>query len=137
MRPTTSFALPFLIVLAAQALADETITLCRLNTKWLGGSEARECETLGLFLSNYDIVLVQEILAPPYDGLFPNSDPYRPDRQVALQKWERLDPLPCLLGDAHGNRLPVVKGYLFLWEGTSSGTGIFRMVLGPGLDADG
>ena len=63
--------------------ATEPLTLCSFNIKWLGQSEVRDCEALGLLLSNYDVIFVQEIIAPPYAGAFPDGTPYQPDPEVA------------------------------------------------------
>ena len=43
--------------------------------------------------------------------------------------WETLSPLPGLVGDTPGNRLAIVNGHLFLWVGSVSGNGVFRMKL--------
>jgi len=75
----------FLIVaLAAGTLfASDTLTLCSFNIKWLGYSDERNCEALALVLSNYDVIVLQEIVAPPYPGAFPDGEPYEPDPEVA------------------------------------------------------
>lgn len=51
------------------------------------------------------------------------------------QSWRTLAPVPCPLGKYTGNRLAVVNGFLFMWEGTipgaspCDGTGIWRLLL--------
>jgi len=44
-------------------------------------------------------------------------------------QWQVLESQPCRLGDAPGNRLAVLYGYLFLWQGSSTGSTIYRMQL--------
>lgn len=57
---------------------------------------------------------------------------YRYD--LEKQEWEELPPLPCPVGEYTGNRLAIVSGFLFLWQGTPGswecgGKGIWRMKL--------
>lgn len=57
---------------------------------------------------------------------------YRYD--LEKQVWEDLPPLTCPIGDYTGNRLAVVGGFLFLWQGTPGswecgGKGIWSMAL--------
>jgi hypothetical protein len=64
-------------------LAADSLTICSFNLKWLGYYPERNVEAIAQFLASYDIVLIQEIVAPPYDGKFPNGEQYRPDVEVA------------------------------------------------------
>ena len=70
------------VIVGVSISAAETLTLCSFNIKWLGYSDERNCEALGLVLSNYDVIVVQEIVAPPYPGAFPDGAAYRPDAEV-------------------------------------------------------
>lgn len=62
----------------------ETLSVCSFNIKWLGYSEERDNVVLGRVLSIYDVIVIQEIVAPPYTGQFPNGDSYKPDPEVAV-----------------------------------------------------
>lgn len=62
----------------------ETLSICSFNIKWLGYSSTRDCATLARFLSNFDVVVIQETVAPPYDNTFPNGESFRPDPEVTL-----------------------------------------------------
>lgn len=62
---------------------EEFITICSFNIKWLGNYEDRENKTLAKILKDYDIVVVQELLAPPYRMKFPNGKDAKPDPEAA------------------------------------------------------
>ena len=83
MRSLVRLAVVIVIIglISGVATAD-SLTVCSINIKWLGYYEERECEALGHVLSNYDVIVIQEIVAPPYPGTFPNGDPYKPDPEV-------------------------------------------------------
>lgn len=57
--------------------ADE-ITICSFNIQFLGISKSRDNNALTDILKDYDIVVIQEIVAPPYKGKFPKGGSYRP-----------------------------------------------------------
>lgn len=67
----------------ATADAADTLLVASFNVKWVGGSKVRKNDDLAEMMSPYDIVLVQEIVAPPYEGTFPDGRPYRPDEESA------------------------------------------------------
>ena len=58
------------------------ITVCSFNIQFLGSSKQRDDDGLADLLKNYDIVVVQELIAPPYAGKFPNGEPYVPDPEA-------------------------------------------------------
>lgn len=68
-------------VTPAAAQTDE-ISVVSFNIQFLGSSSKRDNEALTDMLADFDLVFVQEVIAPPYDGEFPDGDPYRPDAQV-------------------------------------------------------
>jgi endonuclease/exonuclease/phosphatase family metal-dependent hydrolase len=63
--------------------AADVLTICSYNIKWLGYSTERDYETLGRVLSNYDVIVIQEIVAPPWPGFYLNGSPYVVDPEVA------------------------------------------------------
>ena len=65
------------------AKAEGTLTICSLNIQFLGNSPVRDDVALANILQGYDIVVVQELVSPPYDGTFPGGKPFNPDEQSA------------------------------------------------------
>ena len=61
----------------------ESITICSFNIQFLGNPKNRENQALADVVQHYDIVLVQELVAPPYSGTFPDGTSYRPDPEAA------------------------------------------------------
>lgn len=61
----------------------ETVSICSFNVQFLGMSEERDNVALALAVRNFDIVLVQEMIAPPEDGVYPDGTPYKGDPQTA------------------------------------------------------
>ena len=83
MRSLVRLAAGMVIIsLISGVTTADSLTVCSINIKWLGYYEERECEALGHVLSNYDVIVIQEIVAPPYPGTFPNGEPYKPDPEV-------------------------------------------------------
>jgi endonuclease/exonuclease/phosphatase family metal-dependent hydrolase len=70
-------------LLNADPAAADDLTICSFNIQFLGNSERRDHDALALIVRAYDVVLVQEVLAPPYPGMFPDGTPFRPDKEVA------------------------------------------------------
>ena len=50
------------------------LKICSFNIQFLGHFKSRDNETLGNILSQYDLVVIQEMVAPPVDGEFPNGE---------------------------------------------------------------
>ncbi len=83
MRRTIFVILFILLTASVGAAALESLTVCSFDTNELGYSAEKDVRALAHVLAGYDIVVVQGIVAPPYEGAFPNGDPYRPDAEVA------------------------------------------------------
>ena len=49
------------------------IYICSFNIQFLGNYKKRDNEALADLLKNFDIVIIQELLAPPFHGVFPNG----------------------------------------------------------------
>jgi endonuclease/exonuclease/phosphatase family metal-dependent hydrolase len=62
---------------------EEHLSICSFNIQFLGNSTRRDCPALGAILNGFDIVVVQELVSPPYAGEFPDQSPFRPDPQAA------------------------------------------------------
>lgn len=67
----------------AASPADHRISVVSFNIQFLGNSKVRKDAALVDLLAPYDVVIVQELVAPPYPGTFPNGDPYEPDPEAA------------------------------------------------------
>ena len=61
----------------------ESISVCSFNIQFLGNSTTREDETLADVVQDFDIVVVQELVSPPYAGNFPDGSAFNPDLQSA------------------------------------------------------
>lgn len=57
----------------------DRLQVASFNVKFVGYYPERDDDALASLLAPYDIVLIQEIVAPPYPGRFPDGEPYRPD----------------------------------------------------------
>ena len=51
----------------------DTISICSFNIQFLGHFKARDNNTLSEVLKPYDIVVIQEMVAPPVSGTFPSN----------------------------------------------------------------
>ena len=69
--------------IAAPASMAPPLTVCSFNVQFLGSSRTRQSGILATVLEPYDIVLIQELVAPPGPGTFPDGTPYRPDPEAA------------------------------------------------------
>ncbi|MCF8465542.1 MAG: hypothetical protein K9G41_11915 [Flavobacteriales bacterium] len=60
------------------------LNICSFNIKWLGSSKSKENLKLVELMLPYDLVIVQELVAPPFDGVYPNGEKYEGDAESAL-----------------------------------------------------
>ncbi len=60
-----------------------SVSICSFNIQFLGNSTLREDEALAALLGDCDVVVVQELVSPPYAGTFPDDTPFNPDPQSA------------------------------------------------------
>ncbi len=67
----------------AMISAADTLEICSFNIQFLGSFKKRDDSALADFLKFYDIVVVQELVAPPYAGAYPNGEPYKGDKESA------------------------------------------------------
>jgi endonuclease/exonuclease/phosphatase family metal-dependent hydrolase len=59
------------------------LKVCSFNIQFLGGSNVRDDAGLTDLLKEYDIVVVQELIAPPYSGRFPDGTDFKPNPRAA------------------------------------------------------
>jgi hypothetical protein len=62
-----------------QGLSQDTLNICSFNIQFLGHFKTRENAVLAEVLKMNDIVVVQEMVAPPLDGFYPNKVAYKQD----------------------------------------------------------
>ena len=55
------------------------VRVCSFNVQWMGSSDRRRNSTLAKIVKDYDIVVIQELVAPPFPGTFPDGTPFKPD----------------------------------------------------------
>src|SRR5262249_48927773 len=60
-------------------LAAAELSVCSFNIQFLGSSKERDNAGLADVLKGYDLVVVQELIAPPYAGNFPNGQAFVPN----------------------------------------------------------
>ena len=72
---------------SSSAIADvdgtQPISICSFNIQFLGNSRSRDDIALANLVAPYDIVVVQELVSPPYAGTFPDGTPLKPDAESA------------------------------------------------------
>ena len=59
------------------------LDIVSFNIQFLGNPKHRDETALAALLSPYDIVVVQELVAPPFNGSFPDGSAYRPDPEAS------------------------------------------------------
>lgn len=62
---------------------EETLSICSFNIQFLGQSVKRDDAALARILEPFDVVVVQELVAPPFAGTFPDGTPFKPDGESA------------------------------------------------------
>jgi endonuclease/exonuclease/phosphatase family metal-dependent hydrolase len=60
-----------------------SLAITSFNIQFLGQSRKRDDAALAIILRDYDIVVVQELISPPYEGNFPDGSEFRPDVESA------------------------------------------------------
>jgi endonuclease/exonuclease/phosphatase family metal-dependent hydrolase len=61
----------------------DTLTICSFNIQFLGQFKKKENEALAELLKDFDIVVVQELVAPPVSGEYPNGNSFAADDESA------------------------------------------------------
>ena len=60
----------------------EELTICSFNIQFLGHFTKKDNQALAGILKDFDIVVVQELVAPPADGTYPDGTAYTADAQA-------------------------------------------------------
>lgn len=60
------------------------LTICSFNIQFLGNPKGRDNEALASILIDYDIVVIQELVASPVAGTYPDGDTYTSDTEAAI-----------------------------------------------------
>ena len=68
---------------APQPFVPQPLNICSFNIQFLGNPKSRDNQALALLVAGFDIVVIQELVAPPYPGTFPDGTPYNPDPEAA------------------------------------------------------
>jgi len=100
MRRTIAVSLFILFAASVGAAALESLTVCSFDINQLGYYAEKDGRALAHVLANYDVVVIQGIVAPPYEGTFPNGDPYQPNDKVG----EFFDEMTIRHGFGYGHR---------------------------------
>ena len=75
MRRIIAVSLFILLSASAGAAALESLTVCSFDINQLGYYAEKDSRALAHVLAAHDVVVIQGIVAPPYEGSFPNGDP--------------------------------------------------------------
>lgn len=70
---------------AGESAEPKSLAVCSFNIQFLGISKVRDNKGLAAILKDFDIVVVQELVAPPYPGVCPvDSTVYKGDPEAAM-----------------------------------------------------
>ncbi|MBN1602026.1 MAG: endonuclease/exonuclease/phosphatase family protein [Chitinispirillaceae bacterium] len=72
------------VLIPAYGLCSSTISICSFNIQFLGNSKQRQNGALADIVKDYDVVAIQELVAPPYPGVYPDGTPYSGDPEAAV-----------------------------------------------------
>ena len=64
------------------AVITEELMICTFNIQFLGHFKNRDNSALADLLEDYDIVVVQELVAPPDSGYYPDSTYFKRDTEA-------------------------------------------------------
>ena len=78
-------------VLSSCSLCEQTVSICSFNIYFLGSSKSRDSTGLATILEDYDIVIVQELVAPPYSMTYPNGELAKPEDRARVFFEEMID----------------------------------------------
>lgn len=72
-----------LIVTLTKVLSQDTLTVCSFNIQFLGHFQSKDNTLVAELLKDYDIVVIQELVAPPVDGSYKDEVSYKKDPESA------------------------------------------------------
>ena len=70
-------------ILVFNSSAQEELKICSFNIQFLGHFKNKENKILASSLKAYDIVVIQEMVAPPTNGKYSDNSPYKADLESA------------------------------------------------------
>lgn len=73
--------LPFFLIVLSLGFGQDTLNVCSFNIQFLGNFKNKDNATLSKILKPYDIVVIQELVAPPIPGKFPDKTPFKVDEE--------------------------------------------------------
>lgn len=65
-----------------KAKESDELMICSFNIQFLGSFKKRDNQAIAELLKAYDIVLIQELVAPPFNGLYPDGEAYESDEEA-------------------------------------------------------
>ncbi|MCY3869771.1 MAG: hypothetical protein OXG87_09450 [Gemmatimonadetes bacterium] len=71
-----------LLLFGCRPQVDEQITICSFNIKFLGLYKKKDNEALAQLVGKYDMVIVQELVAPPDNGQYCGGESYSEDPEA-------------------------------------------------------
>ena len=75
--------LSLIALVFSTGFSQDTLDICSFNIQFLGHFKERNDQVLAELLKDYDIVVVQELVAPPTDGKYPDGSSYKKDPESA------------------------------------------------------
>ncbi len=75
----------------AGSTEDGHLCICSFNVQFLGSSASRDNAALADAVAACDVLVVQELVAPPYEGEFPDGTAFKPDDEAAAFYNEMKD----------------------------------------------
>ncbi len=70
------------IISLSGLIAQDTLSICSFNIQFLGHFQSKENVLLAELLKDYDLVVVQELVAPPVDGAYNDGVTYKKDLEA-------------------------------------------------------
>lgn len=70
-------------IVTDEEVIHDTLTICSFNIQFLGHFKDRDDSLLGELLNQYDVVVIQEMVAPPVNGVYVDGTPYEFDMESA------------------------------------------------------
>ncbi len=71
------------VIPSFSSIPGEELTVCSFNIQFLGNSKSRDDEALADQVEDCDVVVVQELVSPPYPAQFPDGKDVNPDLEAA------------------------------------------------------
>lgn len=81
-RLTMCLALVAAFVFPSANSKADTLSIVSFNIQFLGSFKKRDDEALAKIVAPYDMVVVQELVAPPIAGTYPDGSPYKADKEA-------------------------------------------------------